>query len=280
MSIALRHTLPLVILLSAAAPALAQSFVLLSDARSIRSAGNAQTFKELTDFNVDPPEVTTSTEIDTKASNPIVHSALGGTFDRADGLSLRTSDATLDGQGAQQSLASSTQLRAYLLADVFANADMRTVFGDNTQTLIEGQAGGSAASSLAWTFDLLLPTRVELRLASNLDSIRANGSFSLVGSTGFAWRDPFYVDPQGDVLYDFRVQFNLPAGTYALNADVAAGAFAAGSGASSDARTSMDFALTALAVVPEPPAALLLALGVLALGLRRRGGMAARPVDA
>jgi hypothetical protein len=257
-------------LILAASPAMAASMQLLSDARSVQGSGTATTF--VNRFFNDGTN-TVLQEVQTKVLVPVVHPPNSfGSFVASDGMSLRTAYATLDGQGAQRSLVSSSRLSFEGVADVLAVGNSDTVVGPDYTDDIRGEARGSSNSAFRTSF--LLDTRqlMDFAMTSNLTLQRLNGySFSLVGDNGFSWTDPFLTDADGNIRFTFNTQLDLAPGTYTLDAQLAAGALGA-NGQPRASRATAEFSL-AVTAVPEPAAWQFALAGIaMLLAVRARRG--------
>jgi PEP-CTERM motif len=255
----------------AASPAMSSNMQLLSDVRSVQASGTASTFVSRT---YDDGRNEVSQELQTKQLVPVVHPPnTYGSFVASDGMALRTAYATLDGQGAQRSLVSSSLISFEGVADVLATSDTDSIVGPDYIEDIQGQAQGSARSSFSASFALDTRLIMDLAMTSNLTLQRLNGfTFSLVGDNGFAWMDPYQIDSNGEIQFTFNTQLDLAPGTYTLNAQLSAGAFAAG-GQQRAGRATSEFSLTT-SPVPEPESWQLALAGgavLLATRARRRG---------
>lgn len=250
---------------------------LLSDARSVQSSGTATTTVIRSFYDGQPTTVTQ--ESDSKALAPLVHPADSfGSFDRSDGMALRTAAATLDGQGFQQSVVNSDGVQFTGLADVLAVGDAYSVAEADYFEETVGQASGGAASQLLLRFSITQRWSPTLTMSSNLGGFQQDGfSFRLTGDNGFGWYDPYLIDADGNQLFSFSTVLDLAPGTYTLEAGLVANAsasFSPGLGR----RVSASFSLLA-APVPEPASWALILGGLLVVGGWARAAHRRQPVS-
>ncbi len=257
----------------AAGTASAQNLQWLDDQRSVASSGSAST-TVVRSFYDGSPDVTVIDESLTKPNAPILFSG-PGTFFQGDGFSLLTTNATLQGQGFQESHTESSGMRFRGVADVFANSTDASFYGADYYENGYASAGGVASSTVRWQFSLASFTAMTLTMDSNASLNNPSGySFSLMGSNGFLWDAPYFEDTQGNILFSFSKVLALAPGTYTLSANLYANAFASGTD-SRAGRATAEFSLLAQPV-PEPETYALLLAGLFTLlvvkGRRRPRG--------
>jgi len=242
----------------------------ISDSRAVSSRGVAttETLREFSDGS--PAEFTRV--VDEKPLTTSAHPSNSfGTFNKGEGLGLRTDSATVDGQGAQVSTFNASGFSFYGLADVLATTSTTTSYGSDYTETINGTAFGGTSSRASWTFSVLAPTAVNFTGNHNFYAARGgSGEYSFSGTNGFVF------DDGGES--SFSSSFLLAAGTYTFDTQMSANAFATGEEAR-EGRVTGEFALT-LTPVPEPASLLLMSfgLGLLMLGRNKLRGSGQAPV--
>ena len=212
------------LMLSASAAASAVPFRLISDERSVASDGAAITFTDRTYYDGTPPESTVVQDIQVRQPLNYTPRTRTRSFGASDGMSLRTPNASVDGQGAQTSSFSGVSgIRFDGVADVLATAANDVDSGENYTEIRTGSASGSAESSARWTFALDSAQATTLSMTSNLSESDLSGfSFSLTANNGFAWTTPYLGSDDG-LLFTFTTGLLLQPGVYTLDARLRAG---------------------------------------------------------
>lgn len=232
---------------------------LISDERGVSTGGSASTITQREYFDGSPSSSTE--EKDEKPFYTISHPDNSfGLFDQSAGVSLRTTHASVDGQGYQVSTLNSDGFSFRGVADVLVSAQVDSISAPDYYENIEGHANATSAATM--NFKFAVDTATAVKFTGNHNFYGGTPTYNFVGDNGFVW------DDQGES--SFSTLLTLAPGTYTFGISLMAGSDAyAGS---RDARSTADFSLTA---VPEPGVLAMLLPGMLLIGAmaRRRSSL-------
>ncbi len=227
----------------------------------VRQIGFVEISGDLRAFDIDNQKTTIATFSDSAFSHP------GDLNPLRKGMDISMAEPSCFGQGvAYQSLVARPGSIHFV-----GTADVNVSGFASYPYMLEGSGG--ALVRVEYAFNVEQGQVIELSMDSGVGDFQDDEyKFSLKSLGGsYVWANTGVIGDDGGVMRKFKRQFTLEAGTYVVNAELAANSFLAG-GNSVAGRTWAEFSISP---VPEPHAAWMSLAGIFVLG----AGFRKRTID-